>query len=313
METCPPGFRRPTAGNTPASGAATNEFRYSLFTKGGTILDGNGENGENSVWGYYADGYFDRRELATQRASADNTVPYGAVATSTGSADADNNWNVAYIGRLFYNDTDERHASIFFPGAGQRHHDGFLNFAGYGYYLSSNGHNQLFSGTSNGSSYSYYSSYMMGFTGTAPYHGSVHASRNDYSRASAVSLRCVACPSETGSASVRVTWDGTYSTTDVKNNGRFLLNATLSGLSAVGNNPYHWEYLYNNVWRDFTGALVYTATGESRFAPTNNGRYRFRVTIKVEDCGGQQTTVTAETSNWNYTYSPYPGGVATEM
>jgi hypothetical protein len=304
METCPVGFRRPTAGNNPASGPNTNEFRNSLFTKEGTIPDGNGQNGENSVWGYYADGYFDRRELATQQASAYNTVPYGAVATSSGTGN--NTWDVAYIGRLFFNEKDGRHASIFFPGAGQRHHDGFLNFVGYGYYQSSNGHNQLVTE----GNVSFYTGYMMGFTGTAPFHGTVHASRYNYSRAMAVSLRCVVCSDVTAdNMTLTARWDSSV------NPGRYVVTATTPPSATV--TKYYWEYQRTRPdgsvteWISFPSGTwaTTTETNYSRITPNPNnntdqnlgpGEYKFRVKIDYSQCsrGSQQ-------SNWVETTESY--------
>jgi hypothetical protein len=313
METCPPNYRRPTAGTS--GNQTTEEFKNSLFVNA-AIADGSSDLG-NSIWGYYADGYFDRYQLSSQQASATNRAKYAAVNAGT------NGWDVAYAGQLFFDDEFGTNASIFFPGAGQRHHHGFLIWPGYGYYWSSSAirdpeTNGKYAET--GEDILEYSSLVMSFTTPiitgdndeiSIYEGCYPA--RSLIRSFGASIRCVACPPMTGSASVAVTWDGTYSTSNVKNNGRFLFQATLNGLSTVGSKPYHWEYLYNNVWRDFSASsLAYTATGESRFAPSDNGRYKFRVTIDVENCG-QKTTVVAETNTWEYTYKPNTGGTVTEI
>ena len=54
-----------------------------------------------SIWGYYADGFFDRRYLDGD-------------AVRTGFS------TVAYMGRLMYNPLDRSYNSLFFPAAGMR-------------------------------------------------------------------------------------------------------------------------------------------------------------------------------------------------
>ncbi|MDR2585756.1 MAG: hypothetical protein LBC84_06015 [Prevotellaceae bacterium] len=123
-ETCPPNYRRPNDGSTSGATGTTNniaasEFRQSLWLN---PQNGDDSNVANAVWGYYADGFFDRR----------STGGFPAVSVAAGSN------SIAYIGRLFYNSTTN--ASLFFPGAGRRHNDvsGTLNDnGGYGYYWSS--------------------------------------------------------------------------------------------------------------------------------------------------------------------------------
>ena len=136
-ETCPSGYRRPTDGITnagvpPTSAAAANsEFRQSLwlYPQINNVSDLN-----NVVWGYYADGFFDRRALATSPGSP------GVANSAVSSGDE----NVAYIGNLFYNpvtSSDRYQASLFFPVAGYRtnsNYNGTLISAGnYGVYWSS--------------------------------------------------------------------------------------------------------------------------------------------------------------------------------
>ena len=117
-ESCPPGYRRPNDGTTNANSAltvASSEFRQSLYLnpKNGKY-DPPFETGSdvtNSVHGYYADGFFDRREIV-------GVSIMSRCAVAVGSKD------VAYIGRLFFNPTpgsDHSNASIFFPAAGRRH------------------------------------------------------------------------------------------------------------------------------------------------------------------------------------------------
>ena len=87
-----------------------------------------------SPWGYYADGYFDRRAIVT---SATN---------ETNSAVSVNNDDVAYRGKLVYNPTTN--ASLFLPASGYRTYTGGT--------LYSTGANGLYwSGTPN-STYAYH-------------------------------------------------------------------------------------------------------------------------------------------------------------
>ena len=72
-----------------------------------------------AIWGYYADGWFDRRQI----------VNSPGIKGSTNSAVSTSNEKAAYSGMLFYNTTT--HASIFFPAAGFRDYaDGKLTNAG---------------------------------------------------------------------------------------------------------------------------------------------------------------------------------------
>ena len=106
-ETCPAGYRRPNDGSTsteePTGNVlATSEVRQSLFNN--PIAGFNYNNYTcNSAWGYYADGYFDRRPIQNDKTVASNSA------------------QVACIGRLFFNanhTSDRYNASIFFPAAG---------------------------------------------------------------------------------------------------------------------------------------------------------------------------------------------------
>lgn len=123
-ESCPSGYRLPTDGSTTnteavgkanptdTSGSALNvaakdsERGQSLYAN---PIDGNDSELTNSVWGYYADGFFDRRTPTMQ------TSYWSSSANSAVSTDQS---TVAYIGRLYYNPND--YTSLFFPAAGQR-------------------------------------------------------------------------------------------------------------------------------------------------------------------------------------------------
>jgi len=108
-ETCPPGYRRPNdgsiSGNENGTSISNSELRQSLFLHPQTGFN-YASNLDNSVWGYYADGFFDRRLISNN---------HTAVAFGTD--------NVAYMGRLFYNSipgSDHFCASLFLPSTGNR-------------------------------------------------------------------------------------------------------------------------------------------------------------------------------------------------
>jgi hypothetical protein len=115
-EVCPPGFRRMNDGSTTgyvsSPTAFNSELRQSLFQ---TPLSGvnYASTTHNSVWGYYADGFFDRRGIENSVNLVGNTaVSYG-------------NRDCAYIGRLFFNpllNSDRYQASLFFPAGGSRYY-----------------------------------------------------------------------------------------------------------------------------------------------------------------------------------------------
>lgn len=110
-ETCPPGYRRVRDGAVGVHTAleiAGSEMRQSIWLnplpgQGTTVYDL-----DNSAWGFYADGFFDRRP-----------VQAGAVSPEAQQA--------AYMGRMFFNPTT--HASLFFPVAGYRT-TGVFQYAG---------------------------------------------------------------------------------------------------------------------------------------------------------------------------------------
>jgi hypothetical protein len=109
-ETCPPGYHRPNDSYTGSNSQGTaqgSEIRQSLFTN---KLTGYGVSSTyfayNSLYGYYADGYFDRNPKET------------SVTGEVNSAVNKDSKDVAYKGYLLYN--PETNASIFFPVAGFR-------------------------------------------------------------------------------------------------------------------------------------------------------------------------------------------------
>ncbi|MCL2561378.1 MAG: hypothetical protein FWE10_03530 [Rikenellaceae bacterium] len=153
-ETCPPGYRRPNDG--PTSTLSTNtvtgsEIRQSLFAS--PAAGDNVDALDNSIWGYYADGFFDRRPITGANAGAVNPNPANPyTVNSTVSVTTE---GTAYVGRLYYNPAN--YASIFLPAAGLRDgyaSNGILDSPGIGHYwLSSsfgtNVSQYLYSGVSN--------------------------------------------------------------------------------------------------------------------------------------------------------------------
>ena len=91
-------------GNNSAGSISGSEIRQSVWlnpSSGASTV-----NNSNLVSGYYADGFFDRKEIV----DSDNGIAKSAVLPGTG--------NVAYAGRIFFNPIT--YASLFFPACGYR-------------------------------------------------------------------------------------------------------------------------------------------------------------------------------------------------
>ena len=137
-ETSPAGFRRPNDGPidkaSDGATAAKSEMRQSLFVLPPLKQGASHGKVDNSAWGYYADGFFDRRPVvdAVGKKHDKNSGKNSAVSVATR--------DVAYVGRLFFNPLPESghyNASLFFPAAGVRDEDGNLCYAGQqGNYMS---------------------------------------------------------------------------------------------------------------------------------------------------------------------------------
>jgi len=180
-ESCPKGYRRPTDAANPTTAFGTgvvsgSEMRQSLWSNPPT---GIAYNSDNSTWGYYADGYFDRGVPQNSRYS---TGLLGAVSTpkstvNPGTAD------VAYIGRLFYNPVTR--ASLFFPAGGHRDYNrGELTEAGArAFYMTS---------TSQDNKMTWYLNFSSN-AGDANTSMSYYISQiqNEYSKTSGNFIRCV--------------------------------------------------------------------------------------------------------------------------
>jgi len=114
-EACPNGYHRANDGSiseyiNPGS-VSGSEYRQSLWLNPPT---GQNSNMDNSVWGYYADGFFDRRQIVESINNAENST----VSYYLSNLFDVRNRDIAYIGRLFFNPTTNR--SLFFPAAGYR-------------------------------------------------------------------------------------------------------------------------------------------------------------------------------------------------
>jgi hypothetical protein len=284
METCPANYRRPTAGSE------NGEFRKSLFTTDDPIPDGASDH-SNSSWGYYADGYFDRYPIGWQEASGDNRAKWAAVNPG--------NWNVAYAGQLFYDNRYGTNASVFFPGAGYRHHYGFLLWTGYGYYWSSSPKPE---GKPVAGGMTEYSSYAFSFTAPTIYGandamstGRANRPGGTLLRSTGASLRCVVCPPVALNISVNSEW--------LSGDRMFRFTPTATGASS-----YHFESSFRSseqaewgAWTDFPGgtadAPLHTTGNFSRFTPRATGRYRFRITV-LNICGA----VPWQSREYNYNY-----------
>jgi len=125
IETCPSNYRRPQDGNPASHNSggpiAGSEFRQSLFLNPHPAQNSDDINYVNTRWGYYADGFFDRR-LRVNGASGGNP--------GTGSSVSTGDEQIAHAGLLFTNPYSN--ASLFFPAAGNRRaNDGMLYYSGY--------------------------------------------------------------------------------------------------------------------------------------------------------------------------------------
>ncbi len=117
----PVSFRRPTDGPlnyaSDVGAISGSEMRQSLWINPFPKV---GSNPDNSVFGYYADGFFDRRNIVDAVSNA--TVAKSTVVFSTNY--------VAYVCRLFFNKFSK--ASVSFPASGSRSNtNGALYRAGY--------------------------------------------------------------------------------------------------------------------------------------------------------------------------------------
>ena len=115
-ETCPPGWRRPSHGYTDGTAfimryhSTPSEVRESLFL---TLLAGSANSFDNSVRGFYADGFFDRH---TRNSTTHSNNP--ANASTTGIMVQYTTPDIGREGTLFFN--PRNNASLFFADMGAR-------------------------------------------------------------------------------------------------------------------------------------------------------------------------------------------------
>ena len=182
-EICPPGYVRPTDG--PEDRIAVNSYNYdqvymsdwrmSLFADpmrgdaaSNTVDSPYPTNGtykpelytpvplSEVMYGFYADGFFDRRPIKEKTMVDGTTRGEGTLGYTKYRGVSLDNADAAYGGVLVYNSNTS--ASIFFPAAGRRWHlDGSLEYAGQtGYYWASSvapGWTKVVSGNETGAPY----------------------------------------------------------------------------------------------------------------------------------------------------------------
>ena len=133
-ETCPSGYRRPTDGSTYTFVGETlsvqnmllSETRQSLFVY--PVNTNAAVSMTNDAWGYYADGFFDRRTITDAPTAYPDEV-YNGINSSVSIG----NSNIAHVGRILFNPNSTSYASLFFPASGGREltNNGLLYMAGF--------------------------------------------------------------------------------------------------------------------------------------------------------------------------------------
>jgi len=251
-ETCPDGYRRPFDGTKSAdniSGSVTgSEIRQSLWVNPPTGQNTVGAN-SNSVWGYYADGFFDRQQIETAPGSSGAQL----------SAVSVTNNDVAYIGRVFYNPATS--ASLFFPVAGHREP------------LSSTGLNgSYWTGTSYNNINGWYMDMDNGSTGMSYMLNS-----------GALSIRCIYEPPVMG-----VTLARTDGSNPVSIGSAATLLASVSPVEAE-NVHYIWQIFDGTNWNSFAETssnssnvpVMFVGNNEYRVTAYNQGREATSNTVSV--------------------------------
>lgn len=246
QETCPPGYRRP-AGNT----AADSEFFQSLCSNEGSF-DG------NSVWGCYADGYFDR--LAT------GNPPMGYANSAVDATGI----GVGYAGAVFYNPAttgSHRNASLFFPAAGEREGSDFIDVTGaVGNYWSSSYATPPFANAGAMLSFKYNMPYL-----TSGYYGNGVSSQGH-------SIRCVVDPDYKPAPSdpnAYIEWEVDFST------GTFMV--PLTGAGAATGAPYNLNFYLNGVLYGTENGTVDIISSGKNYTITGTSGATARVRITSAD------------------------------
>jgi hypothetical protein len=282
-EGCPPGYRRFTNGSTTNTTYVQgtdylSEIGESVLYNNPIDLHYNWEESDNTVWGYYSDGWFDRftPDVQESTTSSDDKT---AVSTDLST--------VAYVGRLFYNPVESSshyNASLFFPVPGRRDSsrdiygqysgNGSLAFPGEsGYYLSS-------SATYNNTSFNYV--YSANKTLTIFSHkGTTSATTASLGRYQAGSVRCV------------LNVPGPAPTLSVGTNPVNVVASESSGNTSVvtTNISSGWSATTSDSWITFTRSsgksgqsVIFSATAN----PTSSVRHGY---ITVSATGATSVTI----------------------
>jgi len=267
-ETCPFGYRRPQdgapTGVNPLGHVSNSEVRQSLWWN---PVDGAGVgNSNNLAWGYYADGFFDRREIVDAiHAGGVPDLDYGLKSSVYGNV---RDPRAAHIGNLFFNPYNR--ASLFFPSPGFR---GDM----YG--------NLLFSGV-----HSIYQTSSVPHLATPTLRWAIHmdAGYNILSVASSkhegASIRCIACDPIT---SVGLS----ASSPSVIIPEHIILTATALSKMWMTTEELHykWESFYGGNWHEIGQTTTNTYRTPVLFAGAN--QYRVTITSGCNAMSG--TTVVA--------------------
>jgi hypothetical protein len=147
-ETCPTGYRRIKeldGGASTNSNVATSEVRQSFYLAPGNSQDIQ-SNPTGLTWGYYADGYFDRRAIEIRGTTLGTSVQPTAVSWGTPQT--------AFVGAVLYNPTTYSHLFLPLPGIRESSLTGSAGGNGeiirtgvWGYYISSSWSDTSIGGT----------------------------------------------------------------------------------------------------------------------------------------------------------------------
>ncbi|MCD7969626.1 MAG: fimbrial protein [Alistipes sp.] len=184
-DNCPEGYRRPASVRTDRTASYNNqlsELAQSLWVHPSGVVSQS--QTANALFGYYADGFFDRRPV-------EDPMSYFPNLKNTLSAVRPTETNVGYSGCLFFNPNTDSNASIFFPCPGERDHSntGAVRYTGaHGYYWSSGA-------TSNATAHSIYiqSPQESGTSGNLQYisRNGVTLNVSNANRSKGANIRCV--------------------------------------------------------------------------------------------------------------------------
>ena len=261
-ETCPQEYRRPYDGTTSAfnpNGLVTGSaMRQSLWVNPPTGNSlGTSPVNPNTAWGYYADGFFDRRQVVS------------APGVDAGSAVSVTDERIAYTGGLFYN--PNTYASLFFPAGGNRESGGLLTAGGVsGYYWSSSVYDYYPGWPTNGRIWMLSVNDMAGVGRNAD--GLINHG---------ISIRCIYNPCTPVSS---VSFDSQPVSGTIMLTGQTLyLSATVSPVGVAGV-EYRWQY-HNGV----TWVTLSTTTTPSLNATIVDGNNQFRVVVN-NNCYSEVTS-----------------------